>query len=125
MSRNRHRFVLLVMVVAASSVFAQRGRRSRPVVSPEVHSDRTVTFHVRAPEARNVLLEASFLPRARLMRGGIEGLWSLTAGPLEPEIYEYNFVVDGLRIADPFNPFVKVWRRYLNELAPLLFRAER
>lgn len=37
------------------------------------------------------------------------GLWSITLGPAEPDIYEYNFVVDGLQIADPSNSWLKVW----------------
>jgi hypothetical protein len=29
------------------------------------------------------------------------GLWSVTIGPLEPEIYNYNFTIDGVRTIDP------------------------
>jgi enterochelin esterase-like enzyme len=35
------------------------------------------------------------------------GVWSATVGPLEPEVYTYNFVVDGVRIIDPANPNLK------------------
>jgi enterochelin esterase family protein len=35
------------------------------------------------------------------------GVWTATAGPLEPEIYQYNFLVDGVRILDPGNPNIK------------------
>jgi enterochelin esterase family protein len=38
------------------------------------------------------------------------GIWSVTVGPLEPELYEYSFVVDGVRVADPANPEVKPGR---------------
>ena len=31
------------------------------------------------------------------------GVWSVTIGPVEPEIYSYNFVVDGLRVLDLAN----------------------
>jgi enterochelin esterase family protein len=40
-----------------------------------------------------------------------EGLWSVTIGPLKPEIYDYDFVVDDLRIVDPSNAWLKVWLR--------------
>jgi enterochelin esterase family protein len=39
------------------------------------------------------------------------GLWHVTLGPLEPEIYEYSFVVDGVPAADPNNPAVKPGER--------------
>jgi enterochelin esterase-like enzyme len=38
------------------------------------------------------------------------GVWSATVGPLEPEIYTYNFAVDGVRIIDPANPNLKSGR---------------
>jgi Enterochelin esterase and related enzymes len=37
-----------------------------------------------------------------------EGNWSVTIGPLAPEIYEYSFVVDGAKVLDARNPFVKM-----------------
>jgi enterochelin esterase family protein len=111
MSRGLWALVSIVALIPVANALGQRSRRSQPVVSPEIHADRTVTFRIQAPEARNVLLEASFLPRGRLMLADARGVWSTTAGPLEPEIYEYNFVIDGLKIPDPLNPFVKVWRR--------------
>ena len=34
---------------------------------------------------------------------GDDGVWSLTVGPLRPDLYVYHFDVDGMRIADPSN----------------------
>jgi enterochelin esterase family protein len=39
------------------------------------------------------------------------GLWSITVGPLEPEIYEYSFMVDGARVLDVANPLLKTGRQ--------------
>jgi hypothetical protein len=36
-----------------------------------------------------------------------DGIWSATVGPVEPEIYQYNFVVDGVRILGPGTPNLK------------------
>lgn len=89
-----------------------QGRRPREsLVSPQVQPNRRVTFQLRAPQAKTVVLEGSFLSRPRPMTRDPNGPWATTVGPLEPEIYEYNFVVDGLKIPDPLNPDVKVWRR--------------
>jgi enterochelin esterase-like enzyme len=35
------------------------------------------------------------------------GVWSVTIGPVDPDIYEYEFSVDGLTIIDPRNERVK------------------
>ena len=33
-----------------------------------------------------------------------QGVWTGTSEPLAPEIYQYNFMVDGARVTDPSNP---------------------
>ena len=38
---------------------------------------------------------------------GADGVWSVTVGPLEPEIYEYHFTVDGVDNLDQRNPVIK------------------
>jgi enterochelin esterase family protein len=35
------------------------------------------------------------------------GVWRTTLGPLEPNIYEYRFLVDGIPISDPNNTWAK------------------
>jgi enterochelin esterase family protein len=39
-----------------------------------------------------------------------QGNWSLTVGPLEPDLYGYSFGVDGAVVADPSNPDAKPMR---------------
>jgi enterochelin esterase-like enzyme len=77
------------------------------VVSPEIASDRRVTFRLRAPEARAVTASGDFGPDTE-MRKGEGGVWSVTVGPLDPEMYVYYFTVDGVRLTDPSNPQVKI-----------------
>ncbi len=78
---------------------------AEPLVSPEVHPDRTVTFRLRAPSATKVVVrfEGDIMP----MKKDDQGIWAITSGPLDPDIYSYSFLVDGLRINDPANPFLK------------------
>jgi enterochelin esterase-like enzyme len=78
--------------------------------SPDVRDDRTVTFRLKAPAAKEVLLSGVAVLTALGKSGqpvpfikGDDGVWSLTVGPLRPDMYIYNFVVDGVRIADPNN----------------------
>ncbi len=35
-----------------------------------------------------------------------EGVWSITVGPLTPDVYRYSFSVDGVKVVDPKNPGV-------------------
>ncbi len=74
------------------------------LVSPEVRPDRTIVFRLRAPEAGKVTLSFA---GAKPMSKDESGVWTATVGPLAPEIYQYNFVVDGVRILDPANPHIK------------------
>jgi enterochelin esterase-like enzyme len=83
-------------------------RRTGPeVTSPEVAADRRVTFRLRAPEAKAVKVSGDFGADTDLQRSD-DGVWSVTVGPLEPEMYVYFFTVDGVRLIDPANPQVKI-----------------
>jgi enterochelin esterase-like enzyme len=77
--------------------------------SPEVNADRTVTLRFRAPDATKVELVGEILqgqgPRA--MTKDESGIWTTTVGPLPPEIWIYNFRVQGVDVVDPSNPAIK------------------
>jgi enterochelin esterase-like enzyme len=79
---------------------------SQPVVSPEVHSDGRVTFRFNAPKALDVVLHCESIKDAPMQKDN-DGVWSITTTPLQPDIYVYSFRVDGLRVIDPANPFIK------------------
>ncbi len=83
---------------------------SAPLNSPEVRDDGTVIFRLKAPAAKEVTLNSGALLTA-LGRAGKplsftkadDGIWTLTVGPLRPDMYAYHFTVDGMQIADPSN----------------------
>jgi enterochelin esterase-like enzyme len=75
--------------------------------SPEVGPDRRVTFRLLAPKASEVTLTGEFMEGNKSLQKDDKGVWSVTLGPLEPEIYNYNFTIDGVRTIDPNNPNVK------------------
>ena len=91
-------FTLGCMVVAAASAQVQ---------SPEIAADRSVTFRVRAPAASEVTISGEFMKGSKPVQKDAKELWNLTIGPIAPEIYNYNFTIDGVRIIDPNNPNVK------------------
>ncbi len=95
-----------VTLLLATAVFAQAPPAPPPVVSPEVHADRRVTFRLRAPNAKEVMLSREGAPRAAMQKDE-GGLWSITTDPLPPDIYGYTFAVDGISMVDPMNHVMK------------------
>lgn len=98
----------------ALSAHAQAPRSEAPrTVSPEVAPDHRVTFRLLAPKATEVGFFADWMRPNELqpMARDTNGVWSVTIGPVEPGIYIYNFNLDGLAIADPVNPSIKLRAR--------------
>ena len=84
-----------------------RGPQGPQVVSPEVATDRKVTFRILATNAQVVRLSGGDIPgngRGAEMAKGTNGVWEVTLGPIESGAYRYNFNVDGLTVIDPRNP---------------------
>lgn len=110
--------VLIYGLVTAAALAAQAGRGGRgggmatPVTalrSPEVNPDRTVTLRFRAPEAAKVEVVGEIMqgkgPKEMVKEEN--GVWTANVGPLPPEIWIYNFRVQGVDVADPSNPAIK------------------
>jgi enterochelin esterase family protein len=109
-SAKNRRMLILLFLLLTSSVFGQKVAVTPPAFDvPIVREDRTVDFRVAAPGARAVALHGEWMPRGSsvAMEKQTNGLWSLTVGPLSPDLYQYGFEIDGLRVPDPANRFVK------------------
>ena len=78
---------------------------------PEVSPDRHVTFRLNAPKASEVTLTCDWQSGTQKLEKGADGIWSLTVGPLAPSSYIYSFNVDGIAMADPINPKMKLRAR--------------
>lgn len=107
-------FGLICLAAAGAPAFGQATKAAPRfggprVISPEVHDDRTVTFRILAPKASEVLVRGGWPEggAGKALMKGEEDVWSVTVGPLEPNLYEYSFSVDGLKVVDPRNPHVK------------------
>ena len=107
----------LALTLIASAALAQppagppapggRGGRGPSVVSPEVGADRTVTLRYLAPNASQVTVNGELDGTAHPMTKGADGVWTVTVGPLAPDIYTYAFNVDGAVALDPRNANTK------------------
>jgi enterochelin esterase-like enzyme len=106
---------LLVWLLLVIDGGAAPPRAPDDVKSPEVLPDGRVTLRLRAPKAAHVTVAGEWthpVPNTPqpLVRDG-QGLWSITVGPVEPNIYIYLFDVDGVTMTDPVNPLVKLRAR--------------
>ena len=74
------------------------------IISPEVSATRMVTFRIQAPDARSVTLKGlrHHLPDEPMVKDS-SGLWSVTVGPLAPDFYSYQLVIDSATVTDPSN----------------------
>jgi len=114
-------FFLSVFALIAVMLSGQELQNFRPqqVVSPEIANGK-VTFRISAPQAYQVRLYGSWMasmtatePLAR----DTGGIWSVTINAPAPEIYTYNFIVDGVSVNDAANIFMqRDGRRFLSIL---------
>ncbi|HPG39402.1 MAG TPA: alpha/beta hydrolase-fold protein [bacterium] len=99
-------------------LIAQRPRM-QAIESPQVHADRTVTFNFKAPQANQVELSTQFIKGPQALTKDSTGLWTITLGPVEPDIYPYNFIVDGISVADPNNVNIFPNERFKSSLVEI------
>ncbi len=82
---------------------AARGGFGGPrIKSPEVTADGHLTVRLRAPNAKEVFLTG--LGQRVAMQKDDQGVWSTTTDVLKPDVYMYQFSVDGTAVNDPSNP---------------------
>jgi enterochelin esterase-like enzyme len=96
--------LLIFFLLASLATFAQQ---PPAIASPEVQSDGKVTFRLLEPGATEVKLQFEADPQPAPMTRDDAGVWSLTLGPLDPDIYGYMFIADGVNLLDPSNPTIK------------------
>lgn len=94
----------VVLVLGLYFALSASGTAQGPqvLVSPEVNADRTIVFRFWAPTAKEVQLSGDWMtgPPVALTKDA-QGVWTATQGSLEPNIYQYSFLVDGVRADDP------------------------
>jgi enterochelin esterase family protein len=108
--------MIMAIVLALSITIPMKAQQAlfggTEIVSPEINDDQTVTFRVQAPAVQEIKLTGDWMPSegwtpgSVSMEKGENGLWSYTSEVLEPELYGYAFMIDGVRTNDPNNVFV-------------------
>jgi len=113
-------FLTFVCLISASNFAQQALFGGQDIISPEIHSDNTVTFRLSAPQADKVEITGDFFPTQKMetpygnfdapgsaeLTKNAQGIWEFsTPQPLSPELYSYSFVVDGVKVTDPNNVY--------------------
>lgn len=117
-----NRFAAFLLLLLAGTVsHAQEALFGGPqIVSPEIRSDHSVVLRLKASEADSVYVIGDILPPAKmktpigemdvpgraLMSKGEDGVWTYETGTLDSELYNYFYLVDGVKTIDPGNPFL-------------------
>ena len=109
---------LSVVLGAYSQELANFSRRA-PVISPEI-GENAVTFRIAAPNAKLVRLYGSWMAdysSSTNMMKDSNGVWSVSIRKPDPELYTYNFIIDGFNVNDANNIFMqRDGTRYLSVL---------
>jgi enterochelin esterase-like enzyme len=101
---------LVLFGLVGSAHTARAGDEASPAASnvpgaptPGIHPDRSITFTLKAPDARSVLvaggdgLGTGPFP----MTKDAQGVWTVTTPPAVPGFHYYWFVLDGVSVGDP------------------------
>lgn len=108
----KYMLLCVALVAIAIDLSAQQNLwQQRPVVSPEIHDDNSVTLRLYAPKAERVMLFGDFANGSKsesmAMTRNDDGVWEYTSEPLASELYYYWFMVDGMNhVVDPANSYV-------------------
>ncbi len=98
------KILLAAALVATLSVNAQQELKGGAKGAPVINKDNSVTFAIKAPEAKKVTLHLDYTTDTEMQRGD-NGVWTYTTKPLKPEMYRYNYVVDGVKVLDTENVY--------------------
>lgn len=113
---KRSFYIVIISFFVTVVSFAQR---PPSISSPQVHSDNTVTFKYFSRNAQKVTLSGEFLASPVAMTKDTTGIWSITVGPVKPDIYPYFFVVDSTQVADPNNTYIFANERFKRSIVDI------
>lgn len=93
---------ILVCLLASLAASAQQALDARVDVSTAVvNPDHSVTIRLQAPSAKQVLIDGDLVAGRVEMSKDSNGVFAYTTAPLEPELYTYRLLVDGISMTDP------------------------
>lgn len=91
------------------------------LTSVKILNDTSVVLSIYAPEAAEVTVTGDLLKEFRPLEltKSEEGVWSVLISGLTPDLYTYDFSVDGVKTFDPKNPWYKEGENGLSNVLEL------
>jgi hypothetical protein len=134
MQPRRVAIVATTFVLISLSGHTANAAQPGGLVSPDVRADGQITFRLRVPKAEKVSVICEAVGTQPMTKDA-DGVWSVTVGPVAPGIYdcllarnrEFVKALDDLKVRHTYRETDGrhawgVWRGYLAEFLPLLFR---
>lgn len=109
-------YILSALFFSCITINAQR---PPSISSPDVHPDNTITFRYYSRTAQNVFVSGEMLTARQPMTKDTSGVWSVTVGPVTPDIYPYSFWVDSVQLADPNNTLIFANERFKRSIVDI------
>ena len=98
----KRQFIILFALMAMALTTNAQGFFTPTVNSPEIAKDGSVTFKVKAAGADTVRLIIDTRVDTLMKHTGNE-TWSITLRNLEPDLYMYHYIIDGMKVLDNEN----------------------
>jgi enterochelin esterase-like enzyme len=111
--------IFYILSALIFSCIGLKAQRAPSISSPDVHPDNTVTFRYYSRNAGQVLVSGEFLPTRQALTKDTSGVWSVTVGPIKPDIYPYSFWVDSVNLADPNNTYIFANERFKRSIVDI------
>lgn len=106
------RLLLVLLLALASLQTSLLAQPAPPLVSPERLPDGSVVFRLQANNAREVVLKGQWpgAGQGLPLVADEKQIWSVALPAVPAGVWEYHYLVDGLRVIDPRNPAIKPQR---------------
>ncbi|MBA4850387.1 esterase [Emticicia sp. BO119] len=100
--------ILYALNLLLLPLLIQAQRRPSKIVSPEVLPDNSVIFRLKAPNANSVQLSGTWPKSFKNMipMTKVDSVYEIKIGPLPSDMYEYEFILDGIPTLDPNSSMV-------------------
>jgi enterochelin esterase-like enzyme len=103
MKQNFGSYFILLFMLLGFNFNAISQRTPSNIVSPEFRQDGTILFRIKAPNAQKVVLSGTWSPKkfrsVEMVKK--DSIFEGVVGPVVPDAYEYEFIIDGIPTLDP------------------------
>lgn len=97
MKKNLKLAALMLLNITMPCIAQQQSEYKSTIFN----KDGTVTFQYKNDKAKDIQVDVQFAGKNTMQKDSHTGLWTVTLGPANPDMYPYCFIVDGISVMDP------------------------